>query len=338
MEEKQIVEFNKILQNFEINAECMHHEIIDNYLFYDLKLKSQTKIKDIEKYLDEIALALKIPSKPNVKVFHKEGLIRLEFVLPRNERLNLFEIFTDDVPEGDLICLLGKSLNGENIWMDLAQNPHMIVSGTTGSGKSTLLHNIIANMLNYNDVKLYLIDPKNIEFSEYEKKIKNINVSYTFDESLFTIESLLELMEERYSLLRSGSSIKKFPHVLLIIDEFADLIIQDDGNQFYKKLCALAQKCRAARIHIILSTQRPSVSVINGAIKANFPSRISCRVSSHIDSKIILDSVGAENLMGKGDALIKDSSRSLERFQIAWTDANQVCSNFGTWYKFLYVS
>jgi S-DNA-T family DNA segregation ATPase FtsK/SpoIIIE len=91
----------------------------------------------------------------------------------------------------------------------------------------------------------------------------------------------------------------------------------------------LAQKCRAAKIHIILATQRPSVNVISGTIKANFPARIACRVASHVDSKVILDSSGAENLLGKGDAMLRDNTRFLERFQVAYTDANEVCSIFG---------
>jgi S-DNA-T family DNA segregation ATPase FtsK/SpoIIIE len=117
--------------------------------------------------------------------------------------------------------------------------------------------------------------------------------------------------------------------MVVIIDEFADLIMQDKEDQFYVALCRLAQKCRAARIHIILATQRPSVNIINGSIKANFPARIACKVASHVDSKVILDTSGAENLLGKGDALIRDNFRHLERFQVAYTTAQEVCSYFG---------
>ena len=117
--------------------------------------------------------------------------------------------------------------------------------------------------------------------------------------------------------------------MVIFIDEFADLIMQDKNDQFYLALCRLAQKCRAARINIILSTQRPSVNIINGTIKANFPARIACRVASHVDSKVILDVSGAENLLGKGDALIKDNFRSLDRFQSAYTTATEVCQQLG---------
>jgi len=117
--------------------------------------------------------------------------------------------------------------------------------------------------------------------------------------------------------------------ILIIIDEFADLVMQDKGDMFFDRLCRLAQKCRAARMSIMIATQRPSVNIVNGAIKANFPARIACKVASHVDSKVILDTVGAENLLGKGDALLRDNSRNMERFQVAYTDATEVCQIFG---------
>jgi S-DNA-T family DNA segregation ATPase FtsK/SpoIIIE len=215
--------------------------------------------------------------------------------------------------------------------MDLAQNPHMLIAGTTGSGKSTLVHTIIANIFNYNNVKLILSDPKNIEFSEYDSKIKhsNLEVVYTYDETVAMLDDLLELMESRYRDIRAGLDPKSLHSVVFIIDEFADLIMQDSDGSFYNKLCRLAQKCRSSKIHLIISTQRPSVNIIDGTIKANFPSRIACRVASHIDSKVILDTIGAENLLGKGDALLKDNFRNLERFQVAYTSPQEVCSYFG---------
>jgi S-DNA-T family DNA segregation ATPase FtsK/SpoIIIE len=114
-----------------------------------------------------------------------------------------------------------------------------------------------------------------------------------------------------------------------MIDEFADLIMQDQEQRFYTKLCMLAQKCRAAKISIVLATCRPSVNIINGTIKANFSARIACRVASHVDSKVILDASGAQNLLGNGDAMLRDSLRHMERFQVAYTSAAEVCTYFG---------
>jgi len=324
-----IKDFNSILNSFNIKASCIDHRKIDNYSYYDLKLLPNAKVKDIQKYSDEISLALKTPCKPSIKILHNEGVVRLEFASPRTEALNLFDYFSNDfVPKGEINCLLGQTVDGRKMWMDLAQNPHMIISGTTGSGKSTLLHNIIANLFNYNDVNLFLVDPKRIEFGDY-KKIKSMNVYFSYDETMALISSAIETMEFRYEMIRSGQLSNNLKPIVIIIDEFADLIMQDKNDLFYLSLCRLAQKCRAAKIHIILATQRPSVNIINGTIKANFPARIACRVASHVDSKVILDVSGAENLLGKGDALVKDNFRFLERFQIAYTNATEVCSYFG---------
>lgn len=323
------IQFNQILNSFGIKAQCLAASQVDNYVFYDCKLHPSAKVKDLQKYGDEISLALKKPCKPSMKILREQGVVRVEFALPREKPLKLFDIFTNnDVPMGDLICLLGQRVDGEKVWMDLLQNPHMLVAGTTGSGKSTLLHNIIANVYNYNNAMLILMDPKRIEFSQYEK-MKDTQVLYTYEKSIEVLQNLLDLMEDRYNKIRIGWNTKDFKPVLLIVDEFADLIMQDKGDMFFEKLCRLAQKCRAARISIILSTQRPSVNIINGSIKANFPARIACKVASHVDSKIILDSTGAEDLLGKGDAFLRDNFRHMERFQVAYTDATEVCANLG---------
>lgn len=332
MLEETVQQFNNILSSFHIKANCLSAQQVDNYVFYDLRLHPNTKVKDISRYSDEISLALKKPCKPSIKIMHKEGIVRLEFATPPEKTLQLFDFFTNtDVPKGDLLTLLGQTVDGRKIWMDLAANPHMLIAGTTGSGKSTLIHNIIANMLNYNSCILHLVDPKNIEFHQYEERLdRDVNVVYTYDETIFLLDTLIATMEERYRLMRSGKKAEEFPYILLMIDEFADLIMQDHGDLFFSKLCRLAQKCRAARISIILATQRPSVNIINGSIKANFPARIACKVASHVDSKVILDASGAEHLLGRGDALLRDNLRTSERFQVAYTTASEVCDYFGS--------
>lgn len=326
-----IHQFNDILKSFKIQASCVNHQQQENYFFYDLQLAPSARVKDINKYGDEISLALKTCGKPSIKVLHDQGLVRLEFVTPRTKILKLFDCFNGTVaPSGDLMCLLGQTVEGKHMWMDLAKNPHMIVAGTTGSGKSTLLHNIIANLLHYNNVGIFLLDPKNIEFGSYDNaKISRIRVGYSYSDAMRMMDILLRTMDYRYQLLRNSYDVSKLPFMVMIVDEFADLIMQDQEDQFYTKLCRLAQKCRASRISLILSTQRPSVDIINGTIKANFPARIACRTASHIDSKIVLDAVGAENLRGHGDALLRDNLRFLERFQVAYTDATEVSNHFG---------
>lgn len=327
---REIKNFNEILSSLNVDALCIKSETLDNYKYFDIKLSNNTKVKDIEKLNDEISLLLKSSNKFSIKKLYSEGLVRVEFVSKKDSKLNLFDYFTNEnIPKAEIPCLLGQFINGKRVWMDLADNPHMIVAGTTSSGKSTLLHTIIANLLNYNNVDLFLVDPKNIEFSLYSNYFNNIKVCNTYNDTIVLLDKLIAEMEERFSLLRDGYNKDKIKYSVVIIDEFADLIMQDNDKLLFSKLLRLAQKCRAAKINIILATQRPSVGVVNGMIKANFPARISCRVASSIDSKIILDSKGAENLNGKGDALLRDNSRLLERFQVAYTSANEICSIFG---------
>lgn len=325
-----VEQFNKILESFNIRAKCVNSQVVDNYFYFDLKLAPNARVRDVHRYSDEISLALKTPCRPSIKVLHDRGIVRLEFVAPRSAPLHLFDLFTNtDVPEGDLICLLGQSVDGKKVWMDLAQNPHMLIAGATGSGKTTLMHNIIANLKNYNECLIYMIDPKKIEFHPYDGKLEHTKVYYTYDETIDLLDVLLDVMEHRYSKMREGVSAQEFPYIVLMVDEFADLVMQDKDDLFFTKICRLAQKSRAARISIVLATQRPSVNIINGAIKANFPARLACRVASHVDSKVILDATGAENLLGKGDALVRDNFRFLERFQSAYITPEEVCHFYG---------
>lgn len=329
MNDSEIYKINSILESLKIKATCISCNKKDNYFYFDIKLQSCGKVKDIIKFTDEISLALKTSGKPSVKILHSQGIVRLEYAIQSNNTLKLFDLFTNkNVPKGDLVCLLGKNVEGKKIWMDLATNPHLLIAGTTGSGKSILIHNIIANLANYNKCSLFLIDPKRIEFSDYAQLPFVKNISYSYNEALNIIQSLYDVMELRYNLLRENKNIELDP-IVIIIDEFADLILQDKEEVFYNILCRLAQKCRAAKMHIILSTQRPSVNIINGTIKANFPARIACKVASKIDSKVIFDACGAESLLGKGDALLKDNSRNYERLQIAYASPKETCLYFG---------
>ena len=235
--------------------------------------------------------------------------------------------------DGLLPVYIGSSVNGKDIIFDLAKNPHTLVAGTTGSGKSVLLHTIIGNTLSYYDVDTYIIDPKNIEFSSY-KGMKNVQVYNTFDQAVQCLHTLHEIMETRYRIILERklpvnfflSEQKEYPKIVLIIDEFADLIMQDNGKTLHKLVCRLANKSRAAGIFCILATQRPSVSVINGEIKANFSARISFKVSSQVDSRVILDASGADHLSGNGDAIIRNYKYNYQRFQAASSTSEELVS------------
>lgn len=315
--------FNTILHSFKIKANCTNYQESNNYFYYDIVLHAASKVKDVTKFSNEIALSLKSPI-PNFKIIPEQGIIRLEFSKVKKETVSLSSLLKNiSKPENFKIpCLLGEAVDGSPVWMDLSDNPHMIVAGTTGSGKSSLLHNIIANIIKFSSAKLYLVDPKQIEFGHYSQHVR---IYETYNDTLNLLKHLIRLMDHRYQLLRNNKQQYMLPQVL-IIDEFASLIMQDKDNEFYSLLCQLAQKCRAANIFIILATQRPSVQIINGNIKANFPARIACRVASQIDSKIILDEMGAENLSGKGDAFLKDNHRLCQRFQIAYISPQEIIS------------
>lgn len=319
-------QLNNIFKLFKIDAECIHVNQFKRATTYDIQLKPGCRVKNIEKYLNEISIALKTSSKPTLQIIADQGIVRMECISPTNHKVNLFDLGTNILwPSGKLPCLLGETYMGEPLWMDLAEMPHLLVAGTTNSGKSTLLHTLIANLLTQN-VSLHLMDPKNIEFFKYSNGIKNIQVAFEYEQCLDMLTELCVEMETRYQGIRSTASNYHLPYHVLIIDEFADLIMQDFDHAFQTALCKLAQKSRSAGIHIVLATQRPSATIINGAIKANFPARISCKVASGIDSRIILDTNGAEKLCGNGDAILKVND--YQRFQAAFTTPDEVCMYF----------
>ena len=211
--------------------------------------------------------------------------------------------------------------------IDLAKTPHLLVAGTTGSGKSVAINSMIVSMLyksTSKDVRLILIDPKMLELGVYDD-IPHLLTPVVTDMRLAAnaLTWCVGEMERRYDLLaekgvRNIDSFndnvetedEKLPKIVIVIDEFADLFLVV-GKKIEELIARLAQKARAAGIHLILATQRPSVDVITGLIKANIPSRISFKVSSKIDSRVVLDQVGSESLLGHGDMLYLDTGKSI---------------------------
>jgi len=315
---------NDILTSFKINAECVDTKSQRHFAFYDLSLKEGCKIAKIKNCLPEIALKLKSRSIPFIDFIPSEGIVRLQVIEKNPETLPLDKMIeSNPVPNGVLPFLIGEYIDGTPAWMDMAKNPHLLVAGTTGSGKSTFLHNLIFNSTLKDNIELFLIDPKKIEFNTYENRKKITSIVYSYEEACSILEHLYVNMEQRYNLLskfKFDVADKTFPKTLVIIDEIADLILQDKGQKFEMLLTRLAAKSRAAGIYLVVATQRPSVNVLTGLIKANFPARLSCKVSSRTDSQVILDEQGAGNLFGKGDALVKTPSMELKRLQIAYVE------------------
>jgi len=321
----KINQFNDMLQAFKVKAKCVGYTSVGSSSSYDLQLDPKCKIKDLEKYAQEFALSLQEKSFPKFTPILSMGVVRVEFIKPITESIKLSDLMSEKSPskEAMMPVLLGLDSYGRDVWMNIEDNPHLLVAGCTGSGKSVALHNIIGNLLKYSHARLFLVDPKGIEFNEYDGFSKRIDVKYSYEDAVNLLDSLHERMEKRFKLLRAGFKIEDFTPVVTIIDEYADLSLQDVDKNLYIKLCKLAQKSRAARIYFILATQRPSARLIDGNIKANFPARLSCKVSSKIDSKIILDSCGAEELIGKGDALLNNYCHSKLRLKIAYTNPTE---------------
>lgn len=321
---------NTILGSFKVNAKCVYSKKIRNVSLYDLHLEPGTRVRDIQKFSDEISLAMKAKARPIVRVMPELGVVRLEVIDDSPHKISFFdEIEMLEAPKDGIPMYLGSSVNGDDMWVDMAKNPHLLIAGTTGSGKSTLLQVIMANALRLRNVKVCIVDSKNVEFKDYDK-FDNVNIATDYKSASNLLSVLIDEMECRYKLMNANRYDKsEFPNILFMIDEFADIIMQDDSKAFYANLCRLAQKSRAAGIYCVLATQRPSVDVLRGSIKANFPARISCQVASGVDSKVILDTGGADLLAGLGDAIIKNYNNNYQRFQVAYTNAEEVCEFYG---------
>lgn len=320
-------ELNNILKAFKIKAECVSHEKVRNVSIYNLSLAPGTRVQTLQKYSQEMALALCARSQLNFKPITANGIVQVEVVDDSPSKISLLsELSRTSPPQDSLLpVFLGSSINGKDMWTDLSKNPHMLIAGTTGSGKSVLLHTIITNILLMSYAHTFVIDTKDLEFVYYTKKFKNISIYNTYQLACDVLEYLIEEMEIRYSLLRDNKRVASdFQPYVLVIDEFADLIMQDKEDKLYDLLCRLTQKCRAARIYCVVATQRPSVDILRGAIKANLPARIACKVATKTDSRVILDKNGAELLIGNGDAIISNYDHDYVRFQAAFTDPKEV--------------
>lgn len=338
-----ITRLNDVLAGLNIKGMCVNYKEHRHLAFYDISLEPGAMVSRIERRTREIALGIKSQTPPIVKLFPKRGLVRLQVANSNAETINLLSILDRaEIPaieESLLPIIVGETDEGINLCMDLSKHPHTLIAGSTGSGKSVFLRTMIANIVRLNslgerDIELYLADPKRVEFSAYdipEMSHTVINVSYDYYDVLGMLSAIEEKMDSRYEVLASFgySSIEEcpnmFPLCVVMIDEVSDLMIQDKKSKEFELLIVkLAQKCRAAGIYLVLSTQRPSADVLTGLIKANFPARIACKVSSRVDSQVILDGPGAESLLGRGDAILQSNANDRARFQTAFVSAKEI--------------
>lgn len=322
----------EILRQLKIDAEVVHTEHNEVMSKYYLRLKNGTRVSKIERCATEIALGIRAYSKPILQVIPQDGLISLELLMNPLKDIrfsSLANTFRKTSSDVKLPLLLGVGHNGKNIIPDLSKMPHLLIAGTTGSGKSVMLHSIINGLIENTNIRLALIDPKKVELSYYQN-IRHLlyPIAVDADSAMDILSDLVDEMEFRFYKMQNKSvnsidNMKGMPYIVLVIDEFSDLMYTSKKN-FQKYICMLAQKSRACGIHIVIATQRPSAEVVTGLIKANFPSRISCMVTSLVDSRVILDSGGAEKLLGAGDALIKAPGYNMVRFQGAYISNEEV--------------
>ncbi|MCK9567510.1 hypothetical protein M0R72_01010 [Candidatus Pacearchaeota archaeon] len=328
-------EMNNVLNELGIDGECIRAEAHRHLAYYDIKLACRpSALGKLQRSAMAIALAIKSQTVPLMRLVPEKGIVRLQVALSKAQPIPFTNLLKgEQIPDHMVFpMLLGESDEGSKLWMDMNNNPHLLIAGSTGSGKSTLLHALIANGLilhakNVRNVHIYLNDPKKTEFQEYTSDLSDTikEVASTYSDTLSQLNYLAQVMEDRYALMSEikirsiEENPRRLPLILCIVDEVADLMLQDRGRKLEALIVRLAQKGRAAGIFMVLATQRPSVKVITGEIKANFPGRIACKTASKVDSMVILDRVGAETLLGRGDAVLKNQQFESLRFQVAYT-------------------
>jgi S-DNA-T family DNA segregation ATPase FtsK/SpoIIIE len=290
---------------------------------YEMRLGSGVKVGKVRNLQQDIAYALAATEVRILAPIPGKSAVGVEVPNTRPAKVTLGDVFQayPDANDWTLPVGLGKDISGRAVFFDLSEMPHLLVAGTTGSGKSVMLNGLLTSLLLTTDprqVKMVLIDPKRVELSQFGRVPHLITPVVTdVKKAANALAWAVAEMERRYEVLEkvgvrsvegyNDRAEVQIPYVVVVIDELADLMMQA-GAKVEDAIIRLAQKARAVGIHIVVATQRPSVDVITGMIKANVPSRIAFAVSSQVDSRVILDSPGAEALLGMGDMLYKPVS------------------------------
>ncbi len=335
------------LKDFGVEGEVVHISPGPVITVYEFKPASGVKIKDIANLSDDLTLALSVLSVRIVAPIPGKPVVGIEIPSPHREMV-FFKDLIQETPfyneEIRIPIALGRLASGEPVTADLAAMPHLLVAGATGTGKSVFINTLISSLLfrfNPDQMKLILVDPKMVELSLYEG-IPHLLLPVVVDskKAALALRWTVDEMERRYTLMHQAGvrhidgyntrvsemksrgqaeeDLRQIPYIVVVIDEYADLmaVVPKDVEL---SIARLAQKARASGIHLVLATQRPSTDVVTGTIKANFPSRISFRVASSVDSKTILDRTGSERLLGQGDMLFHSAGfATLKRMQGAY--------------------
>lgn len=351
--EKNIMILEKVLKDFGIIGKVVEVNSGPSVTQYELEVQSGTKLSKILSINREISLAL---AKRDVRIqapIPGKSTVGIEMANEETKPVSLREIL-DAVPQNKanskLLVALGKNIMGKSVFAEIDKTPHLLVAGATGSGKSVCINCIIASILmrtKPDEVKLMMVDPKKVELSMYNG-IPHLMMPVVTDpkKASIALQKVVSEMESRYDLfseknvknistynewvekenahLPDDAKIKKMHYIVVIVDELADLMLVA-SKEVEDSIMRITQMARAAGIHLIIATQRPSTDVITGVVKANIPSRISFAVSSNIDSRTILDQSGAEKLLGRGDMLFLPMGENApERVQGAYVSDEEL--------------
>lgn len=345
------------LKNYDINIQKIYATVGPTVTLYEIIPAAGVRISRIKNLEDDIALSLAALGIRIIAPIPGKGTIGIEVPNAKKTIVSMRTLLEADKFKQNNFSLpiaIGKKINNENFIVDLASMPHLLMAGATGQGKSVGLNAILVSLLyskHPSQLKFVLVDPKKVELSIYKTIEKHFLAKLPGEEDaiitdtkkvVHTLNALCIEMDNRYDLLKEAGcrNIREYnekfiarklnpekghqflPFIVLVVDEFADLIMTA-GKEVEMPIARLAQLARAVGVHLIIATQRPSVNIITGTIKANFPARIAFKVSSKIDSRTILDAGGAEQLIGKGDMLISYNGE-LVRLQCAFVDTPEV--------------
>lgn len=319
----------QVLTDFDIYGKVVAAHVGPTVTQYELEIKSGTKVSKILSLNKEIALTLAAKDVRIQAPIPGKSTIGIDIPNKVTTPVSLREVLASvpkEKEDSKLLAILGKDIMGNPRWMEVNKTPHLLIAGATGSGKSVCVNSVITSILmraKPDEVKLVMIDPKKVELSMYNGA-PHLLAPVVNDpkKASIVLKKIVEEMENRYDLLSASgtkniegynkmiekklesgdTSVKKLPYIVVLIDELADLMLVA-AKEVEDSIMRITQMARAAGIHLIVATQRPSTDVITGVVKANIPSRIAFTVSSSIDSRTILDMTGAEKLIGKGDML-----------------------------------
>ena len=321
--EERMIAINEVFENFHVGARCISYVVGPSVTRYNIEYANNVSVRSVEKLVDDISIRLGGVNARFEGVVEGQRYSGLEIPNAKITPVSFKEVFEQlpDVKEHPLAVMFGKNIDGKCIGADFDEFPHVLVAGTTGSGKSIYNHSLVCTLISRNspeDLRLVLVDPKQVEMSKYEDLphllcpiINDANVAK------LTLSKLVDEMNRRYGILKATGcsnikqynelreddpNLEKLPYIVVFVDEYADLV--DVCKDINGPIVSIAQKARAAGIHMLIATQRPSTNVITGTIKGNLPTRIALAVASYVDSTTILNEGGAEKLLGKGDMLV----------------------------------